>query len=167
MPLPAIVIASLLAAPVPAAANDASATHTYLEADHALVGFSASHLEAAQELLEGILFRVRSECPSAAAGAPQDSESTQLSNEVIGTMVVTTYRAAKPEIESFLRVAQRMSWSSRALTRSIHSYAARLRALISLKKPALCSDVRAWGRTGFKALPASTAGFVARFMPNG
>ena len=67
---------------------DVSTSRTYIQANYALVQFSATRLGTAQTLLEGVLYKVKSLCPDAGAQSPQDPESTQMSNEVIGAMVI-------------------------------------------------------------------------------
>ncbi len=145
---------------------DISTSRTYIQANYALVQFSATRLGTAQTLLEGVLYKVKSLCPNAGAQSPQDPESTQMSNEVIGAMVIAAIHPAQPEISAFLRVAERSRWSSRALTRTIHEYANKLKAMSTLAAPNLCGDVAAWAASGFRTLPASTAHFDQLFVPN-
>ena len=162
----AIAFAVSAQAPALAGASDSSTTHAYIQANYALVQYAANRLGTARTLLEGVLNKVKADCPSAAVGSPQDAESTQVSNEIIGAMVVAAIHPALPEINVYLRVAGHSQWSSRALTRAVHAYAAQLRTMSTLAPPNLCGDIKAWAAGGFHSLPASTIQFDQRFEPS-
>src|SRR5947209_7763162 len=102
--LPAIGGAMLLIALVPgvARASDASATEAYLRANYALVKAGHSHVGASIAAYKGVLATVRRSCPRAASESPQNPESTQLSNEVIGTMVLSAGKPDRPAIRAYL-----------------------------------------------------------------
>jgi hypothetical protein len=151
--------------PALAAPADVATTRTYIQANYALVHYAAMRLGTARSLLNGVLNRARADCPSAAAGSPQNPESTMVSYEVIGAMVLAAYHAAQPQIAAYIRVAARSHWSSRTLTSSIHAYAAKLTTLSTLVAPNLCADIRTWSTSGYKSLPASTVRFDQRFVP--
>jgi hypothetical protein len=151
--------------PALAAPADVATTRTYIQANYALVHYAAMRLGTARSLLNGVLNGARAHCPSAAAGSPQNPESTMVSYEVIGAMVLAAYHAAQPQIAAYIRVAARSHWSSRTLTSSIHAYAAKLTTLSTLVAPNLCADIRTWSTSGYKSLPASTVRFDQRFVP--
>ena len=109
---------------------------------------------------------MRTECPRAAAGSPQDPESTQMSNEVIGTMVTTAMRTDLPSIRAYLSTARRIHFASGRLNSIVRSYVGKLTKLAALAPPNLCGDVRAWAASGYRALPASTVAFDKRFVPS-
>ena len=113
-----------LAPAAPAVASDSSATQAYIQADYSMVSFAGARVAQAERAPGALLAAVRSECPLAAAGSPQDAESTQLSNEVVGAMVIASYRPALPAIRSFAASVSRLRWSSGSLTREVHAYAA-------------------------------------------
>ncbi|HTU78469.1 MAG TPA: hypothetical protein VMF09_06895 [Solirubrobacteraceae bacterium] len=145
--------------------SDAAATQAYVQANYALVRVARAHLAASEAAPLQVLAHVRRECPDAGAGSPQDPESTQLSNEVIGAMVLS---AAKPDlsaIRTFVRAVAGLRWSSHALSGAIHAYVGDLKTVLGLSAPNLCGDVKAWSADGYHALPASTVAFVGRFMP--
>jgi hypothetical protein len=71
-------------APALAAQADVAATRAYIQANYALVQSAGSRLAGARVAYRDVLRRVRATCPGAAANSPQNTESTQLSNEVIG-----------------------------------------------------------------------------------
>ena len=71
------------------ATSDQTATRAYIEADYQLVHTGTSQMRRVRSTLRALRDSVARECPKAAAGSPQDPESTQLSDEVIGAMVST------------------------------------------------------------------------------
>jgi len=162
--LAAVAALGLLCAAAPALASDAAATQSYLQADYRLVSYAGARVAQAERAPGVLLAGVRSECPLAAAGSPQDTQSTELSNEVVGAMVIASYRPALPAIRSFVSSVAPLRWSSASLTREVRAYAGALRTLAALPAPALCADVRAWAAGGFGSPPARTAAFDARFL---
>src|SRR5271170_5314107 len=107
--------------PASAAANaaDLAATQSYLQANYAFVRYFTSHIPAAKAELASVLAGVRRECPNAAAGSPEDVDSEQLSNEVIGAMVTTVIQHNLPPIQTAIRAVAHLRWSNGALTRAI------------------------------------------------
>ena len=164
----AAVAACALAATVAgtAQASDRSATAAYVRANYALVAAGHAHLGTSIAAYKGVLAKVRRECPRGAASSPQDPESTKLSNEVIGTMVLSAGRPDRPAIQAYLRAVKRLSWSNGAITRAVRTYASSLSKLYGLAVPDLCGDVRAWAAGGFKTLSPGTVSFVEVFYPN-
>jgi hypothetical protein len=163
--LTTVVVLAIGGTPALGAPADVATTRTYIQSNYSLVHYAAMRLGTARSAIDGVLSRARTDCPSAAAGSPQDSESTMVSYEIIGAMVLAAYHDARPQISSYIRVAARSRWSGRGLTSSIHSYAAKLTTLSTLAAPNLCADIRAWAAGGYKALPASTLRFDQRFVP--
>lgn len=103
----------------------------------------------------------------AAAGSPQDPQSTELSNEVVGMLVESAVALlVKPPALRFLLVAGGLQWSDAGLTRAVHSYVEKLEKMAILGTPSICTDVRAWAASRYTTLPSSTVSFDAQFMPN-
>ena len=163
----AVALALLALAPAGAAASaaDVASTSTYVAANFALVQVAHSHLRAAEDAPRRLLAQVTRECPRAALASPQDPESTQMSNEVIGAMVLSAYRLDLPALRHFIAVARPLRWSSSSLDRTVQGYVADLAVLAALAPPHLCADVRAWVAGGYRSLPPSTVAFDARFTP--
>jgi hypothetical protein len=160
-----LAVVALIPASALADGADVAVTRAYIQANYRLVQAAAAKIVPIEGALRGVLGRVRSECPMAAALSPQDTDSEQLSNEVIGAMVT----AAVPLVEvrasrEFVRIAGRLRWSDRALTRTVHAYASKAKRLAALAPPKLCSDVKSWAASGFQTLPASTVVFAPAFM---
>jgi hypothetical protein len=165
----AVLTTALVMATGPSAATasqaDISTTRVYVQANYALVQYAAARLATARRQLDGVFSQVNSECPAAAAGSPQNAESTMVSYEIIGAMVLAAYHPALSQISAFVRVAARSRWSNRALSGAIHSYAAQLRTLTQLAAPKVCADIRSWAASGYARLPSSTVQFDQRFVP--
>jgi hypothetical protein len=160
-----LALASALApARASAGRSDQATTSAYLQANYRLVAAAASRIPTIESTLRGILQRMRSECPNAAAGSPQTPQSTQLSNEVIGAMVTAVVALDRPAGHAFVAATQHLRWSDRRLTREVHAYVAKVRTLSGLAQPHLCADVRAWAATGFHALSPATISFSPLFM---
>ena len=163
----AVAAATLLAMftpSAPAASVDVASTGTFVQAYYTLVRHARAHLRAAEAVPRAVLAQVRRECPHAAAGSPQNGDSTQLSNEVIGAMVLTAYHLDLPALNSFVAAAGHLRWSDRRLTRTVRNDVADLRVLAKLAPPHLCADVGAWVASGYRTLPAATVTFDRVFM---
>ena len=137
-----------------------------MQANYTLVQAASGKIKAAEAALQRVLRQVQGECPSAAANSPQNPDSTKLSNEVIGAMVLNAYHTDVPAGTAFIRAVKGLRWSNRSLTNTIQSYAAKLNVLRTLAPPNVCADVRAWVSSGYRTLPASTIRFDEQFMPN-
>jgi hypothetical protein len=160
----ALLAAALAPAHTLASGSDQAATSAYLKANYLLVWTVASRTRRIEATLRGVLKGVRSECPNAAAGSPQDPQSTQLSNEVIGAMVTAVVALDRPAGRAFVAATAHLHWSNRTLTRAIQSYVGKVGTLSALAQPHLCADVRGWAATGFQTLPAATMSFSPVFM---
>jgi hypothetical protein len=167
VPLALVMVTSALAvsAAPAAASSNALSTQSYLQADYALVSVAISHLAVSEAGPLKVLAQVRRECPNAGAGSPQDPESTQMSDEVIGAMVISAAQPDLQAIRTFVSAGARLSWSDHALTSAIHAYVGDLKTILGLPAPNLCGEVKAWAASGYRALPASTVAFVGKFMP--
>jgi hypothetical protein len=164
-----LALLTLLAAALPAsasAAGDAASTQAYIQANYRLVQTAASNIGAGESAIHAVLGRVRQQCPLAAAASPQDPQSTELSNEVIGAMITAAIQRDLPSIRRFVSAAGGLRWSNRGLTNAVRSYVSKLRTLSSLPQPDICTDVRSWAASGFRTVPASTVAFDARFWPS-
>ena len=168
--LPALLSAFAIlatAGPSVAAADpaDVASTQAYLQANYTLVSYFASRIPTARAELNGVLAGVRSECPLAAVESPENVDSEQLSNEVIGAMVTTVAQHNLAASRSFTRAVHSLRWSNGALTSAIQAYVAKGKTLTTLVVPRLCADIEAWVTGDYRTLPASTVDFDARFMP--
>ena len=161
-----LACALALGAAVQASASDSSATSAYLRANYALVAAGHAHLGASKAGYKGVLAKVRRECPRGAEGSPQNPESTKLSNEVIGAMVLSAGQPDRPAVKRYINAVKGLRWSRGSITRAVQTYAANLSKLYGLSVPDLCADVKAWRASGYKTLASSTVSFVETFYPN-
>lgn len=165
--LASILLALLTLAAAPSAAlakpGDAAATRVYIEANYNLVRAARSHLATGQAALKSLVSKITGQCPRAAAESPQNHDSEQLSNEVVGAMTLVAYHPDTAAMGAFARAVGGLRWSNRRLTHIVRTYAAQLKGLTTLAMPDVCGDVRAWAGSGFQRLPASTVQFDKRY----
>jgi hypothetical protein len=163
--LATLAVVALSPAHALAGSSDVGSTRAYIQANYRLVQATASKIVPIESTLRSVRSRILRECPMAAAGSPQDTRSEQLSNEVIGAMVTGAVHLVElPATRAFVRVAESLKWSDRALTSAVHAYVGKARGLAALAPPKLCSDVESWAAGGFRTLPPSTVVFAPRFM---
>lgn len=162
----AVLLAAGLLVPGTAMASDASTTSLYVHANSALVSAGHANIARTEAAVKGLLGQVRRECPEAALGSPQNEESTELSNELIGTMVLAGGKPDRPAVAAYLRTVSGLHWSSSSVNRAVGGYVRMLRTLYNLQPPSICADIRSWAGTGFKQLPAATVPFDRAFIPN-
>jgi hypothetical protein len=160
----AVLLGVALAPATALAANNAAATKTYLRADNLLVTRARAKLATSEATLGTLLHQVQRECPGVAAESPQDVDSEQLSNELVGVMTVVSFRPDDAAIASFVKSVAPLQWSNAALTRTVREYARKLTAQAALAAPDLCGDVRAWVSSGYRTLPAATERFDQSFF---
>jgi|HubBroStandDraft_4_1064222.scaffolds.fasta_scaffold167111_2 hypothetical protein len=156
----------LAATPAPAAlaaSGDAAATRSYIQADYALVHAARVNLTTSEAALHKLRGQIAAECSQAAAGSPQDTDSEQLSNELVGAMTLAAIVPDVHAVAAFAHTVQGLRWSNATLTHKVKSYAARLQTLSVLPAPNVCADVRAWAASRYQTLPASTVSFDSRY----
>lgn len=164
--LAALMISAVSCSPALAAGSNGAATSAYLRANYQLVKVARANLSTSVAGYRSVLAHVRSACPKAAVKSPQDPESTELSNEVIGTMVLTAGKPDLSAIRTFLHAVAGLRWSSASVTRAVSGYTSMLSKLYRLSPPNLCGDVGSWAASGYRTLPASTVSFDRVFYPN-
>lgn len=167
--LSALVLAAVGAGPATASGasgTDTAVTATYVRANYALVSAGHSNIARTEAAVKALLGQIRGECPSAALGSPQDEQSTELSNELVGKMVLAGGRPDRPAVGTYLRAVRGLHWHNASINRAVGSYLRNLRTLYGLSSPQLCGDIGSWKAGGFKTLPSPTAPFVAAFIPN-
>jgi hypothetical protein len=153
-------------ASAPASSGNAASTQSYIQANYALVRAGTAKLGTVTVVLRNTRAQIERECANAALSSPQNPESTELSNEIIGAIVLAAYRTGIPAGNAYIRAAGGLRWSNPRLTSTISSYVAKLKVLRALAPPNVCADVRAWVSSGYQTLTASTVRFDQQFMPN-
>lgn len=165
----ATVVTGLALTLVPAgsalgASGNVAATQALARATNTLVVAATPEvphgLAAAEHYAAGLV----AQCPNAAAGSPQNYDSEQLDNELIGAMTTVGYRVAAAHIAVFAHAVSHLSWSNARLTGAVHRFAHRLLGLSKLATPNVCGDIQAWTASGFQTLPASTVAFDKSYL---
>jgi len=154
------------AASASASSQNAASTQSYIQANYTLVRAGTAKLGVVRVALRNTQARIEGECDNAALNSPQNPESTELSNEIIGAIVLAAYRTGIPAGNAYIRAAGGLRWSNPRLTSTISSYVGKLKVLRSLTPPNVCADVRAWVASGYRTLTQSTVRFDQQFMPN-
>ena len=161
-----ILLFGALGASVPSiasAASNAAATQAYLNANFALLRSAAGLEHASEASYKSILTNVRRECPAVAAESPQTYDSEQLSNELVGDLLVSATKPVHQAIARYAHMVSSLSWSNGRLTNAVHKYAKELSAMATMPLPDLCGDVRAWVSSHYATLPAATVAFNAKY----
>jgi hypothetical protein len=162
-----ILLAALALAAAPPAAlassGNAAATHTYIQANYTLVRIARSHLATAQAAFKGLARQIVGQCPMAAPESPENYDSEQLSNEVVGALTIAGYHPDDAAMAAFARTIGGLHWSNHTLTRIVKTYATKLKGFSTLAMPDVCGDVKAWAASDYQTLPASTVQFDQRY----
>jgi hypothetical protein len=165
-----LLTAVLALAAVPASAlagsGNAATTQAYVQANLKLVQSGVAKLGQGRAALQSARRRTEGECKNAAFNSPQNPESTELSNEIIGSIVLPTLQIGKPDLLKFISAAGGLRWSNSKLTSAIRVYVGKLKVMATLAPPNVCADVRAWVASGYTTLTPSTIQFDKQFMPN-
>jgi hypothetical protein len=166
----ALAIVSLLAvaalpATASAASSDVAATAAYVRANYALVTAGRAGQASSEAALQGLLHRMRRECPLIVAGSPQNEASEKLTWEIAATMRLVAFRRVAAPIATFARTVRKLHWSNARLTSSVREYARRLNAEATTAPPDLCADLRTWKASGYTQLPSGTLPFVNAYYP--
>ena len=146
-------------APAGAASGNAVATQAYLKADYALMKVAQAKQGAAEGALQGLLNEIRGQCPNVAFASPQVTDSEQLSNELVGAMIVVATAPERQAIARYAHAVAGLRWSNARLTSTIKAYARQLSALSTMPAPNVCADVRTWVSSDYQTLPATTVQF--------
>jgi hypothetical protein len=147
-----------------ARARDLAATRTFISANFTLVHAARDNLAAAQTAINTLGERVAGECPLAAGReAPQNHDSRQLSEEVVGALEVAAYEVDRASMLAFGHAIHGLRWSNGKLTRMVRAYAVKLENFPTLAPPNICADVKAWAAANYASLPATTVAFDKGF----
>jgi hypothetical protein len=166
--LVALLAVLLVGAPASALAgsSDVAATQRYVPANYRLVQTGVAKLGVGRAALGKARGQIEGGCKNAALNSPQNPESTELSNEIIGAIVLPTLQTGKPDLLKFISSATGLHWSNSKLTNDVRVYVGKLRVMATLAAPNVCADVRAWVASGYRTLTPSTIQFDRQFMPN-
>ncbi len=164
----AALLAGLVLGVAPAGAlassGNVAATSALARAANTLVRAASPDVHRGLAAAQSYAHQVATQCPNAAVGSPQNHESEQLDDELIGAMTVVGYRVAAGPAATFAREVRGLHWSNHRLTRAVHTFSTKLVGLTKLATPDVCGDIRAWAASGYQTVPASTASFVSRYL---
>jgi hypothetical protein len=142
-----------------ASSADVATTQRLARATNTLVRAVTPDVPRGLAAAEHFAARIASECPEAAVGSPQNKESEQLDNEVIGAMTVVGYHVAAAPVATFARAVRGLHWSNGRLTRALRRFVTRLAGLTKLTPPNVCADVKSWAASSYQTVPPSTFAF--------
>jgi hypothetical protein len=159
----AMGLVGMVLAVAPSAASaksgDIAATGALARATNTLVLAALPDVPRGLAAVRSYANQVATQCPRVAAESPQDHDSEQLDNEVVGAMTAVGYHTAAGPIATFAHRVMGLHWSNGRLTRAVRTFARKLEGLSSLAPPSLCGDIGAWVASGYATLPASTIQF--------
>lgn len=145
-------------------ARDVAATRAYIEANYRLIRVARENLQASEAAIRALVHRTVGECPLAGEGSYTNGAASQVSEEVIGTIVTTAYRPDVGAIHAFAGVVEHLRWSSPGLTHIVHRYLVKLENLAVLAPAEICDDVKAFAATSFRAAPEGTVRYDKLYL---
>jgi hypothetical protein len=153
----AVVVLAYTPAAAPASSGDLAATHAYIRANFALNRAGVGLIPRGEARIQAFDRKLASECPKAGAGSPVNELAQPMSYEVAVALWAIAYGTAAAPIRTFVAAVKPLHWSNSRLTHIAHNYATTLHELSTLPLPDLCTDVRAWTASGFRAVPPNVA----------
>jgi hypothetical protein len=165
VPIIVLAVAIVPAAPAPASTQDANATHAVIAAWYALARASVAAIPVAQAKIQSYNRRLAAECPKAGAGTQENEASEPMSKEVAVALWSIEYGTTVAPAKTFAKAIKPLHWTSARFERAVHSFAANLIALATIKLPDLCSDVHAWTAGGFTTVPQDVLEVDERVEP--
>jgi hypothetical protein len=142
-----------------ASKGDHTATHTYIEADYALLRTVHANIHPSELAVAQFIHSIEGECPKAAEESPQNKESEALTNEIGDALSLILYHSNSVAVAHFVQSIKSLHWSNHKLTHIADKYAKSLSELSTLPAPNICADVQSWTASGFQTVPASTTQF--------
>lgn len=158
-----IVVVALALGVAPSAASassqDVATTRSYVQAGYALAVKAEKLIGPALAQVSKYNAQLASECPNAAAGSPQNSESQYLSTEVAGALWSVGYKTGVGPARAFAKAVKSLQWSNPSITRMADLFTKELIELVTMPKPNLCADVKSWAASGFKTVAPSIVSY--------
>jgi hypothetical protein len=159
----------LLACFAPAAAaahgaSDVAMTNALARATNTLVRAATPLVPRGLAAVDRYAAQLEAQCPRAAAGSPQNEQSEQLDNELIGALTTVGYHVAARPLATFAHAVKGLHWSNPKLTREVHKLASRLRRLSTLTPPNMCGDIQTWAASHYQTVPATTLAFEHHYF---
>jgi hypothetical protein len=145
-------------------ARDVAATRAYIQANYRLTRVARGNLAASEGASHALARRTVGECPLGGEGSYTNNAASQFSEEVVGTIVTTTFRPDVGAIDAFTHVVKHLRWSDARLTHSVRGYVAKLENLAALPPANICEDVKAFAAADFRVAPEATISFDKRYL---
>src|ERR1700684_147913 len=152
-------------------ADDAATTHAYLEATIAMSRASAAEQPAFIRELATFETQVKASCPGILSGVPthNDGESSnesafQIGQELTFVTLGGAERVEHPLLARYAAVVRHLRWSNRKLTKLLRSLAREQGVQSAIALPDLCSDLRFWVASGYKAVSQQTTALLRRLQ---
>ncbi|HSZ69904.1 MAG TPA: hypothetical protein VK756_06060 [Solirubrobacteraceae bacterium] len=145
-------------------ARDVAATRAYVEANYRLVRAARANLAASQAAIRALARDTVAACPLAGEGSYANSAASQVSEEVIATIVVTAYQPDAAATHAFVGAIAHLRWSNQRLTRSVRRYVVKLEHLAVLPPANICEDVKAFAALDFRTAPPATLNYDKLYL---
>jgi hypothetical protein len=161
----ALIGLALAATPSSALAKpgDVATTRALARATDALVRAASPDVPKGLAAVKRYTVQLAAQCPGVALESPQNHDSEQLDNELVGALTIVGYRTAAAPIATFAHAVAGLSWSNHRLTRAVRTFARKLRGVSTMAVPDVCGDIQAWVSSHYATLPASTIQFDQRY----
>ena len=152
-----------------ASADDAAATHAYLEATIAMKQALAAEVPAELQGITAFGERIKADCPDVLSGAPPQvkDEPTNESDFQISLEVTFATLGAAEDVQHhalarYATTVRRLRWSNLRLTKLLRSLATEQAVQSAIPSPNLCADLRFWVTSGYTAVSPGTKEFQHR-----
>jgi hypothetical protein len=142
-----------------ARSGDVATTQALARATNTLLIAARPDIPKALVNVKRFANQIAAQCPQVAAESPQNHDSDQLDDEVIGTVTAVGYHTAAAPIATFAHAVEGLHWSNPRLTRAVRTFARKLEGLSTLAIPNLCGDIGGWVTSRYTTLSASTTEF--------
>ncbi len=146
----------------PPKAADRAATEAYLPSRYTLEDERVARLPVDARTVGRLVASIASECPGVMTGAPRDEDFEMLALERLVILSLVLLPSQVGSSTAYAHVVSRIQWSNRRLTRLVRSWLSEEVADAHLVSPDPCVGMRAWVRSGYHRLPASTTEFLVR-----
>jgi len=166
------MIALLLAAPAAFAQvspGDATATRDYLQTDLAYTRTEIRTLPAGLAAISALRGQLQGECsgvlanePKLAQGATPSEAAVKIADEQSAAVFGVAEHSELQRRRDLAHALSRLSWSSAAVTRLVHSFATAEVEQAEVPPPDLCADLRDWVSGGYQTVSAATERYVRR-----
>jgi hypothetical protein len=159
-------VIAVVAASGHASANDAAATHSYLEARLVAQRMPAGHSPAEPSAIGALAEGVKVECPGVLHAEPESARNGltggEISREISDAIFGASERVGHAADERFYKSVRRLRWSNPRLTKLLHDLALEQAEQSGIPAPPLCADLKFWVASRYTATTAATKRYLHR-----